>query len=294
MSNRAAARSRGRAKRRKPLIVRSRRRLSLTMMSRRRRSCCPAASDPESSCTEPEIAASGFPTSCARPAASSPTAAMRSLSRSSSCKPAPLGEILEDDDPPGRDVVGVGQPGDGESDRQVLFATLHHELRARSPIEARRRCCGAPLLFGEQPALGDRPAQKGGFAGVQDLESSAVHGGHPGLEVGRDQAAGDRLDHVAVKDLEVGEAAGLLGELLLGPGRALDEVGGQQRHGIEAEQVDRQVVGDPEGELEVGGQHREGRQPVPRQGGQERGVEDVGEPGDGEGGAPLQDDAPTP
>ena len=72
-------------------MVRSRRWLSLSRISTSRRSLAalaapvPPAGERASICTEPEIAASGLPISWAMPAASSPTAAMRSLSRTSSC-----------------------------------------------------------------------------------------------------------------------------------------------------------------------------------------------------------------
>ncbi len=84
MSNGTLERSRGRAKRRKPLMVRSSRWLSLSRMSTSLRCEGLVLAELDSICTEPEMAASGLPISCARPAASSPTAAMRSLMRSSS------------------------------------------------------------------------------------------------------------------------------------------------------------------------------------------------------------------
>ena len=87
MSNSTSERSPGRAKRRKPLMVRSSRRLSLRMISSRRWALVEGGTLADRSWTEPEIAASGLPISCASPAESSPMAAMRSLIRTccSSC-----------------------------------------------------------------------------------------------------------------------------------------------------------------------------------------------------------------
>ena len=56
-----------------------------------------------------------------------------------------------------------------------------------------------------------------------------------------------------MKDLEVCQAPGLFGELFFRPGGTLTEVGGQQCDGLEAEQMDSQIVGDTERELEIGG-----------------------------------------
>ena len=83
----------------------------------------------------------------------------------------------------------------------------------------------------------------------EDVERRPVGAGDEPVEIGRDQAGRDRLDHVAVEDLEVGEAAGFLGELLLGARDVFGEIGRQEGDGEEAEEMDRQVVGDAPGEL---------------------------------------------
>ena len=62
------------------------------------------------------------------------------------------------------------------------------------------------------------------------------------VEVGGEQAAGDRLDDVAVHHLEVGQVLALLLQLALGAGDVVGQVVGEQGHGVEAEAVDGEVV----------------------------------------------------
>ncbi len=83
MSNSAGRFSCGFTKRRKSAIDLFSRSDSRRMIDIRRCSCGESASDFRSTCTEPAMAASGLRISWAMPAESSPTAAMRSLRRSS-------------------------------------------------------------------------------------------------------------------------------------------------------------------------------------------------------------------
>ena len=242
MSNSTSLRSPGRAKRRKPLMVRSRRRLSLRMISSRRQALLEGGTLVDSNCTEPEIAAqvADLVRESGRQLTDRGHAV---LDAHLLLEHQPAGDVLEDEDEAARGAVAMVQPADRETEMDLLRPAPDHGAIAAVSIGGHPRQ-EVPLLAIEQSDGPDRLSDHLDFADRQDGLSGGVDGHHPPVEIRGDEAAGKRAGDVAVEVLELRQILGLALELGLGAAGVLRHVGDQQRHRVEADQMDDQVVAE--------------------------------------------------
>ena len=201
--------------------------------------------------------------------------------------PTPAGQVLEDQDVAAVGAEGVVEPRDREPDVGAVAVVGQLDLDPELPeLLAGRRHVG-PLAGGDQPRFADRGADQPVVGLPQDRQTGLVDAGDRAGKIGGDQAAADRLDDVAVHDLQVRQVLALHLELTLGAGGVARQERGEQRHGVKAEEMDRQVVGDaPAGDHLGHALHR--RQQAGRQRQRERGIEQECEARDGDPGAAAQ------
>ncbi len=136
----------------------------------------------------------------------------------------PLGQVLEDQDVAAGRPLGAGQGGEGVANEAALPLALVLAFAAR-PLGGLAYRELAPVVEVEKAEVVDRPAEELLLGQRQDLLGGLVDAGHQALQVGRDEPARDRLDDVAVHDLEIRQVLALAAEGGLG----LHHVLGQMR-----------------------------------------------------------------